>query len=215
MLQIYAFCNLGYGAPCIRMLEALVAEHRDIRCTLVLSCSSQGTGLRSLFRRAGTWWQSRHAARSLSVRLVADINDRKFIDSVAQGAIGVVCGFNQIFRQDCISRFGLLVNCHPSILPYYRGAIPSYWAIRRGETVSGFTLHKITPRIDSGEILFQEYVQISSGDNESTLDNRISQAGAEVLRKLILGFRDGEPFERRILDSPYINALAYVPKDRS
>src|SRR5262249_15126884 len=45
------------------------------------------------------------------------------------------------------------INLHGSILPAYRGAAPVARAIQNGETETGVTVIRMTPRIDAGGIM--------------------------------------------------------------
>src|SRR5258708_2774481 len=47
------------------------------------------------------------------------------------------------------------INIHPSLLPKYRGPIPSMWAILNGEKITGTTMHYIDKGIDTGNIIAQ------------------------------------------------------------
>jgi methionyl-tRNA formyltransferase len=75
--------------------------------------------------------------------------------------IFVVVAYGKIIPEAIFSipRFGS-INLHPSLLPRYRGAAPVESAILAGETVSGITVQRITMRLDAGDILAQETMQI-------------------------------------------------------
>ena len=122
---------------------------------------------------------------SLRVRLLEDVNDPGFISELPAGAAGFCTGFNQIFGAALIGRLDPFVNVHPSLLPYYRGPVPAYWCLQNGETQTGFTFHRITPRIDAGEILYQEIVPIFRADTAGELDVRIAEAGAAIFYSLL------------------------------
>jgi methionyl-tRNA formyltransferase len=47
-----------------------------------------------------------------------------------------------------------IINKHASVLPSNRGILPVFWAMLNDERI-GFTLHKVTEQLDSGEVLFQ------------------------------------------------------------
>lgn len=57
------------------------------------------------------------------------------------------------------------INFHGSLLPRYRGRTPHVWAIINNETETGITAHFISETCDSGDIIFQEKVNI---DNKMT-----------------------------------------------
>ena len=95
--------------------------------------------------------------------------------------MGICSGFDQIFSSATIDCFEQLVNFHPSLLPYYRGPVPSYWCLKNEEQETGYTLHRLTPQIDAGAILFQERIAITTGDTEQSLDQKIAKKASALL----------------------------------
>jgi methionyl-tRNA formyltransferase len=79
------------------------------------------------------------------------------------------------------------LNLHGSLLPRYRG--PSTWkqAIMNGETVTGVTVHVMTPKLDAGDILLQTSVPIDERDTGGSLFLKICEAGAKLLPLTIEG----------------------------
>jgi methionyl-tRNA formyltransferase len=120
---------------------------------------------------------------------------------VRPGDHGVIAGFNQIFRKPLIARFASLANFHPSLLPFYRGPVPAYWCLRHRETATGFSLHRVTAVIDSGEVLWQEVVPIQPGDEPLALTRRIAERAQEVFERYLSALRTGGPFPTRRVDA--------------
>jgi methionyl-tRNA formyltransferase len=73
------------------------------------------------------------------------------------------------------------INLHPSMLPKYRGATPMNQALFEGDTVTGVTVFRMEAKMDSGPILLQKEFSIDEQDNYSTLSNRLSNEGGELL----------------------------------
>jgi methionyl-tRNA formyltransferase len=136
--------------------------------------------------------------------MVEDVNSPRFARRILPSDHGIVTGFNQIFREETIRRFKSLVNFHPSILPLYRGPVPSYWCLLNGEDRTGFTLHEITRRIDEGEILAQGVLPIGSIDEPDVLDQKVAEAATEVFRAYLKHLHTGEPITRNRLDAKTI-----------
>src|SRR6516164_4996870 len=70
--------------------------------------------------------------------------------------IFVVAAYGQILSADLLripARGG--INVHSSLLPKYRGASPIAWAIYHGETETGVTVIRMSPRMDAGDMLGQ------------------------------------------------------------
>ena len=68
-------------------------------------------------------------------------------------------------------------NMHPGPLPRYAGLNAVSWAIYRGETSHGVTIHKMEPGIDTGPIVYQELFDIDDADTGLTLSARCIRSG--------------------------------------
>lgn len=77
------------------------------------------------------------------------------------------------------------VNLHASLLPKYRGAAPINWAIINGEKTTGVTTFFIREDIDTGDILFQEEVEITETDNAGSLHDKLMLSGAALMLKTV------------------------------
>jgi len=99
-----------------------------------------------------------------------------------QPEVIVVAAYGQILPQTVleIPKHGC-VNIHPSLLPKYRGASPVASAILAGEEVTGVTFMLLDAGMDTGPILAQEKVAISSQDTTGSLTSKLSQVAAQLL----------------------------------
>src|SRR6202165_4474703 len=83
------------------------------------------------------------------------------------------------------------LNMHGSLLPKYRGRAPVNWAIIRGETETGATLHYMTEKPDNGDIVAQTAVPILPDDTARDAFTKVSVASeltlAGVLPALLAG----------------------------
>jgi methionyl-tRNA formyltransferase len=79
------------------------------------------------------------------------------------------------------------INLHASLLPQYRGAAPINHAIINGETETGLTTFLINEKIDTGNILMRESVQIFPFENAGDLHDRLMRQGAKLVIKTIQG----------------------------
>ena len=73
------------------------------------------------------------------------------------------------------------INVHFSLLPKYRGAAPTNWAIIKGETETGVTTMFMEPTLDTGPILLQHATKIGDTETAPELMQRLSETGAELL----------------------------------
>jgi methionyl-tRNA formyltransferase len=82
-------------------------------------------------------------------------------------------------------------NVHGSLLPKYRGRAPVNWAVLRGETETGATLHVMTERPDAGDIVDAERVPIGPDDTAHEVQKRVTQAAVAVLERRLADLERG------------------------
>jgi methionyl-tRNA formyltransferase len=76
-------------------------------------------------------------------------------------------------------------NMHGSLLPKFRGRAPVNWAVLKGETSTGATLHAMTTRADAGAIVDQEAVPIGPDDTAFEVQQRVTAAAVAILARKI------------------------------
>ena len=105
----------------------------------------------------------------------------------------VVAAFGQILRPEVLDlpRFGS-INVHASLLPRWRGAAPIQAAILHGDPVTGVTIMKMDPGVDTGPILSQQSIPIHPEDTAGTLSDRLASLGAELLVQTLPRYIEGE-----------------------
>ena len=81
-------------------------------------------------------------------------------------------------------KFGTL-NLHASLLPHYRGAAPINWAIMNGDKESGVSTFLLQKEIDTGNIIFQEKVDIAENDNLETIHDSLMEIGSNLVVKTV------------------------------
>lgn len=77
------------------------------------------------------------------------------------------------------------LNMHGSLLPKYRGRVPVNWAIIRGETETGATLHYMTAKPDNGDIVAQQAVPILPDDTAHEVFQKVTVAAEMALNKVL------------------------------
>jgi methionyl-tRNA formyltransferase len=97
-----------------------------------------------------------------------------------------------------LPRLGAL-NIHGSLLPKFRGRAPVHWAIIKGETMTGASLHYMVEKPDAGALVDQEAVPILENDTALDVSVKVAAAAETVLRrslpKLIAGTADSKPLD--------------------
>lgn len=98
----------------------------------------------------------------------------------------IVISFGQILSRDILSiPKSCSINLHGSLLPKYRGAAPTNWAILNGDTITGVTVIRMNEKMDEGDIILKSETGIDDEDTNITLNEKLSSLGASVLLKAI------------------------------
>ncbi len=105
----------------------------------------------------------------------------------------VVTAFGQILRPDVLAlpKRGSL-NIHASLLPRWRGAAPIQAVILAGESLTGVTIMKMDPGIDTGPLLAQSAIRIEPADTAGSLSDKLSLLGAELIVETVPRYLTGE-----------------------
>jgi methionyl-tRNA formyltransferase len=105
----------------------------------------------------------------------------------------IVAAFGQILKSDVLDfpPHGC-INVHASLLPRWRGAAPIRAAILHGDELSGVTIMRMDPGVDTGPILRQRATPILPDDTSETLSARLAGLGAELLLETLPGYLDGK-----------------------
>lgn len=104
----------------------------------------------------------------------------KYLDSLRPDLV-IIATFHNILKPAIFNIPKITsINIHPSYLPNYRGADPINMAIDDKAEWTGVTIHKVDAGVDTGDILFQEKLQIESLV-ESDLRGKLSKIAARLL----------------------------------
>jgi hypothetical protein len=134
----------------------------------------------------------------LNIRVITppkqNINDPSFIaflkDEV-KPTLGLSVGCLQIFQENLIDLFDVLVNYHNGLLPEYGGLMATLWSIYHGEKDTGFTYHHVSDIIDGGHILVQDKIPLGNTPWRDNVEHfkTLKAAGClgRVLDKMVAG----------------------------
>jgi methionyl-tRNA formyltransferase len=117
-----------------------------------------------------------HGGRLLKV---GSINEHAVVDTIREYSIDwlFVIGWSQIVKPSVLgapSRGAL--GMHPTLLPTGRGRAPIPWAILLGLPETGVTFFKLDQGVDSGDIIGQHRLPLSSRESATSLYGRAEEA---------------------------------------
>jgi len=106
--------------------------------------------------------------RKFSVKVLVpplrDVNSTEFtsyLKKELKPTIGFVMGCPQVIHKDLREAFEIMVNYHNSSLPQYRGVYATAWSIYFNDSFTGFSFHRISDKLDAGNILLGESFALS------------------------------------------------------
>lgn len=91
-------------------------------------------------------------------------------------------------------------NLHASLLPAYRGAAPINWAIINQEKESGVTTFLIDEKIDTGNVLLQEKIQLEKGETAGSLHDKLALLGGKVTIDTLEALQKGIEAQPQLTD---------------
>jgi methionyl-tRNA formyltransferase len=83
----------------------------------------------------------------------------------------ILAWWPHLLKGDLLTVAPIILNTHPSYLPYGRGKDPNFWAIVEGRPF-GVTIHHVNASIDGGDVAFQKEIPVSWEDNGRSLYER-------------------------------------------
>ncbi|MFH5183040.1 methionyl-tRNA formyltransferase [Paenibacillus sp. TAB 01] len=83
------------------------------------------------------------------------------------------------------------INIHASLLPKYRGGAPIHHAVMNGDPVTGVTIMYMAEGLDTGDMISRIEVPITDEDTTGTMFDKLSLAGAQLLKETLPDLLEG------------------------
>jgi methionyl-tRNA formyltransferase len=112
----------------------------------------------------------------------------EFISTLAnlKADLFVVVAFGQILKKDLLDLPSLgCINVHASLLPKYRGAAPMQRALIAGEKKTGVTIMKIAEKMDAGDILEKQEIDVDEEMDFGKLQEKLIEISGPLLYEVM------------------------------
>lgn len=179
---VFAYHNVG-----VRCLQVLLARGMDIR----LVVTHQDTPGENI------WFASvKMLAEELGLSVITpdDPNTNEVVEQLRAAQPDFLFSFyyRQMLKPPLlrIPARGAY-NMHGSLLPKYRGRAPVNWAVIKGETETGATLHVMAEKPDAGAIIDQTPVPILPNDTAREVFDKVVVAAEITLFRCLPALLDG------------------------
>lgn len=169
---------------------------RDFVAYGVLFIHHKICDLLSYWRKPARFYSAKAAARanSIPVYRLNNINGLESINLLKALEPEVVASVAapQLFRKEILGLSKYAINIHAALLPQYKGMMPSFWVLAKGEEKTGVTVHYMNEHIDRGNIILQRTINISPQQTLHSLQNEVANVGAMALLEALEKIKKGE-----------------------
>lgn len=183
----------GGGTNLQALIDACDSGELFATVSLVVADNPGAFGLeRAKKHQIPTYLHDRTLLRNLSQEQRLE-QDQLLVSKLKEEHIDliVLAGYLSIISTPLVDAFTRrIINLHPSLIPAYCGK--GYYGervhrevIANGETESGITIHYVDKGIDTGEIILQKRVAVTSEDTPESLALKIHHLEHENLKAVI------------------------------
>jgi methionyl-tRNA formyltransferase len=133
------------------------------------------------------------ASQNLSILQPTNLKNEDFLNELKQlhANLQIVVAFRMLPKVVWqIPAYGTF-NLHASLLPNYRGAAPINWAIINGEAKTGVSTFFIDEKIDTGDMILQESIEINPEENAGSLHDKLMFIGSKLVLKTVALIKKG------------------------
>lgn len=142
------------------------------------------------------------------VKEIHDINDQWVSDELNRIKPDIVLVHGtSLIKPHILENVPLTLNLHWGISPYYRGSYCTEWALINSDPLNiGYTIHKVSPKIDGGEILTQDRVTIEENDTANSINMKLTKFGTVKMLEVLSRLKEGEhpKFETQSTDVGFL-----------
>jgi methionyl-tRNA formyltransferase len=182
-MEIVFFGSGGFGIP---TLKSLLSGSHGVRAVVTRPDARKGRGwnvtptpVKDIVEKV---------APEAAVLQPEKLGDKSFIEDLRSfnADIFVVVDYGKILPNEVLEIPGkYCVNLHPSLLPLYRGPAPVNRSILNGDKATGNTVIRMNERMDSGDIILQDRIEIEEHDTSDVLSGKLSVKGAALVLKAV------------------------------
>lgn len=123
------------------------------------------------------------------------VNDPEYIERVKTINPDVIASVAapEIFKKPIIDTPAIgCINIHSGRLPIYRGMMPNFWQLLKGEKTACVTVHEMVEKLDAGGVLGTLEWPLKENDSLDRVITGTKQDGARLMMEVLLKIKRGE-----------------------
>lgn len=158
----------------------------------------QAKVVNGMLGRRQTCYSVRAVAEKYGVEVTeaVDVNSEAFLAHLHEKGVRFIVSISgtQLYRKALREQTELgIVNCHGALLPRYRGLMPSFWTLAKGEREGGVSVHFVDAKLDNGPIVVQKRYRIHPHDTLEDIMARSKDLAAEAIIECVRLVEAGDP----------------------
>ena len=135
------------------------------------------------------------ASAGIPVVATQSVNQPDYLEKVRAIAPDVIVyvAAPEIFKASLLELPPLgCINIHSGRLPAYRGMMPTFWQMLRGERVVTITVHYMAEKLDTGAVLATQSFALRPSDSLDRVIRETKREGARLVLRVLRDLRDGK-----------------------
>jgi methionyl-tRNA formyltransferase len=195
--------RLGFaGTPdfAVAALNALAGSRHEIAAVFTKSDKPAGRGQATRYSPV----KRRAAELGLPVQQPQSFKTAEVLETVRELRLDalVVVAYGLILPAPALALPALgCFNIHASLLPRWRGAAPIHRALLAGDTVTGITIMRMDPGLDTGPMLAVRQLDVAPDETAGSLHDRLASLGGELIVETLDAVASGDTYEHPQPDS--------------
>lgn len=124
----------------------------------------------------------------------ASVNDADYLRRVREMKPDVIMSVAgpEIFSPELLATARLgCINVHSGRLPTYRGMLPTFWQLLRGEPEVTITVHRMVRELDAGDVLATAPFPLRARDSLDRVMRGAKRDGARLFIRVLHDLREG------------------------
>lgn len=129
-------------------------------------------------------------AKEVGADIFYDRISKNNIEDLRNAGCDLIISAAYPYKIPIIEHSPFMINVHPTLLPIGKGPWPLPIIILKGLSESGVTIHKVSERFDSGDILIQRGFKVFDNENLETLSCKTQITAEKMLLDLLADFEN-------------------------
>lgn len=121
--------------------------------------------------------------------VLKNVNSPEFLEHIKQLEIDLIVSYScpVVIKPPLLSypKYGI-INVHGSYLPEFQGLLPSFWHLYHKSEFGGATVHYMSEKIDDGDIIVQERIDLKNCKTMFELMQLTKKTGGDLMVKAVL-----------------------------